>query len=465
VKRSGLFVFAFSSAVLLGAGAACSELFDDPQQCAFDRDCEAVAKGSRCDIKQRICVPSTLASVDSGVTPPGPTGDGGAAPDADTFPAACDLSPKPEADVPGTVASTGQGVQIDLASDLTLDCSKDWRLGARLVVKSGAVLTIQAGTKVLMDKAANAGIVVQPGGRIVARGTADRPVVLTSNAPAPAVGDWRGLVLLGAAPPTGGTVDGVDPLLGYGGNAADDSSGALEFVRIEWSTAGLILGGVGNKTSLDGIQVRRSNDNCFVFTGGTAQAKHLVCQFPADEMFEMNAGFNGKLQYVFGSKTPAGPNHNGVLADSSFPQVYNATICGNNVANQGSGLLFRNGARLDFANAIVTGWGLGVEAGGNIGNPLEVRSSVIAENATNPANAVDAGFDTLAMLNDQGRANRFTPAGLVDCYDPAAPKPWPGTAIVGRTPPNDGFFDTAATYVGAVRDANDPWLRAPWIVW
>lgn len=218
MKRTGLVSLSLSlplcASLLFLAGAACSDLFDDPRQCAFDRDCEAIAKGSRCDVKQRICVGADPSGRDGGGDPaPGPTDDGGAARDAEPLPAACDVSPKPAEAVPGTVVQAGAGAQIDVASALTLDCSKDWTLAARLVVKSGAVLTIQAGTTVLMDKAANAGIVVQPGGRIVARGTSDRPVVLTSSAPAPAVGDWRGLFLLGAAPPAGGSVDGVDPLL------------------------------------------------------------------------------------------------------------------------------------------------------------------------------------------------------------------------------------------------------------
>ena len=201
---------------------------------------------------------------------------------------------------------------------------------------------------------------------------------------------------------------------------------------------------------------------------------------PADEMFEVNAGFSGKLQFLYGQKRPQGANHHGLLVDDAFPVVYNATLCGDNVANAGTGVLFRNNARLDLGNAIVAGWFTGADAVGTIGMPVDVRSSVFDGNATNPAYAEDPaqmdqasplfnddnGYDELAMLGDPARANKATSAGLVDCYDPAAPKPWPNAALGGaRTPPADGFFDTTATYVGAVKDGSDPWLRAKWISW
>jgi hypothetical protein len=32
-------------------------------------------------------------------------------------------------------------------------------------------------------------------------------------------------------------------------------------------------------------------------------------------------------------------------------------------------------------------------------------------------------------------------------------------------PPDDGFFDASARYVGAVKDASDTWATGAWTVW
>ena len=49
---------------------------------------------------------------------------------------------------------------------------------------------------------------------------------------------------------------------------------------------------------------------------------------------------------------------------------------------------------------------------------------------------------------------------LVACHDSKNPQPWPNAPLTAgaRTPPNDGFFDTAANYIGAFKDANDSWM-------
>lgn len=460
--------------------AACGDLFEDPQQCAFDRDCERFGD-AKCDIARKICVPSSTlldggTNGDDGGVSDSPDG-GTTTPDGGT-PPSCDVPNKPVSDVPGTVTQTAQGAENDLTTALTLDCTRDWRLVGRLVVKAGAVLTIQAGTTILADKISNAGIVVQPGGKIIARGTSDKPIVITSAVTPHAAGDWRGVFVLGAAPPANSSLDTNDPVLGYGGATADDESGALEFVRIEYSVKGLVLAGAGTKTKVDSVQVRRTTDDCFDLYGGTVNAKHLVCQFPGDELFETGNGYVGKLQYLFGHKTGAGNNHNGLLVDSSMVTAYNVTLCGDNVANNGTGIVFRSNARMDVANFVVSGWNTGLDAVGTVGMPLEIRNSIVADNATNPAYAEDPaqmdqnsplfnddnGYDEIAQFNDPARANKTTPAGLVDCFDPAAPKPYPPAAIGGaRTPPNDGFFDATATFLGAVADPNDAWIRGKWL--
>lgn len=452
----------------VAALAACADLFDEPSQCKSDRDCTKFA--AVCDVARAVCVaPASVAGDDAAAG----GGDGAADAAADVVvDPGCEIDPKPLADVPGTAIDAGDTE----TGDLTLDCTKEWTLKSRLFVKSGATLTIQAGVRLRAD--ANAAIVIRPGAKIVARGTRDRPIVMSTSSGDPQPSDWRGVFVLGAAPPTG--TYGGDSAYAFGGTTADDSSGALEFVRIEYANDGLVLGGVGSGTKIDGVQVRKAGDNCFTIVGGRFDAKHLVCQYPVDEMFEIGSGYQGRMQFVFGQKVPQGAGHHGLLVDgNSLPHLYNATLCGDDQANASYGLVVRNGARLDMNGGIFTGWFAGFDVVAAPGNPMEVKRSIFFGNATNPAYAEDpaqmdtnapdfdddTGFDELAFLGDGARANKTTDPGLVACFDPNAPQPWPGAPLTAGAPapPDDGFYDTTATYIGAFKDANDPWMKGAWV--
>jgi hypothetical protein len=456
-------------AALACAGAACAGLFDEPSQCKSDRDCAKFGEGVACDVTHAVCVmrgtPGDASLDASPPPPPPPPPDAGADAPVDER---CLAASKPRETVTGAAVAT----------DTTLDCTKDWVLPERLFVQKGVTLTIQPRTKLLLEK--DAGIVVLPGARIVAEGERDGPIVITSNEATPAPGDHRGVVVLGNAPRAGTAPFDDDPAQPYGGASPDDDSGSLRYVRIEYGTYGLALAGVGRKTKVDFVEARRLTDNCFTFQGGTADAKHLVCQYPGDEIIEFNDGYAGRTQFVFGQKTPLGTaNHHGVLADGSFPVVYNLTACGDSRSNMGYGLVVRNATRLDMANAILAGWSGGVDAVGALGTPLEARGSIAFMNTGNPAYAESAavadaasplfnddnGFDEIAWWNDPARGNSTADPGLAACFDAVMPKPWAAAALTtnARTPPNDGFFDATAAFIGAFRDPTDTWMTGAWL--
>lgn len=469
--KRGFVVSVVGSLVAL---VACADLFDEPSQCKSDRDCTKF--GAVCDVARAVCVaPGSLSGDDASVTD-GAGGTDGGAQDGPVVGPNCNIDPKPAQDVPGTAIDAGEAE----TGDLTLECDKDWNLKTRLFVKSGATLTIRPGVTIRAD--ANAAIIVRPGAKIVAQGTRDYPIVMTASSADPQPSDWGGLFVLGAAPPADQSYAG-DPAYAFGGANADDNSGILEFVRIEYANDGLVLGGVGKGTKIDFVQVRKAGDNCFGIAGGRFDAKHLVCQYPADEMFEISTGYQGRLQFLYGQKVPlsaAGGGHNGFLVDgNALPTVYNATLCGDDKANLSYGLFVRNGGRLDLNGGIFTGWYSGFDAVGTPGTPMEVRRSIFFGNATNPAypeNDPDAGagspnldddngFDEVAFLGDGARANKATNPNLGNCYDPKDPGPGPSASLTAGapTPPNDGFFDTAATYIGAFKDQNDAWMKGAWV--
>jgi hypothetical protein len=350
-------------------------------------------------------------------------------------------------------------------------------------VKSGATLTIQKGTRILGDT--GGGLFVAQGGKIVANGEKNAPIVFTSlkaeGTRAP--GDWIGLAIAGNAGPAG-TLPIAGAALPYGGGDAADTSGSLNYVRIEYAKIGTYWGGLGTGTQIDFVQVRRPNDNCYAFYGGTFNAKHLVCQSPADEHFEMDAAYQGKLQFLLGQNTPTDtPNHDGILVNAAYPTIYNATICATASPNQGYGMLLRAAPQGHFANVIITGWNAGVDVVTAPGTPLDLVSSIFFGNHTqniayvedpavtdpnDPTFDDDNGFDEIAWFKNPDAKNAETdPSINPACFDLAKPAFGPPTAITtnAATPPADGFFDANANYIGAVKDANDTWATGAWIVW
>jgi hypothetical protein len=132
----------------------------------------------------------------------------------------------------------------DLVESQTLTSDRTWILNGPVHVKAGATLTIEAGTTIKGTKSPAVGLlVIEPGAKIEAVGTADAPIVFTSMAePGDRTpGDWGGLVVLGKAPINvpGGTanVEGIEVSAAttYGGSDPSDSSGTLRYVRIEFA--------------------------------------------------------------------------------------------------------------------------------------------------------------------------------------------------------------------------------------
>lgn len=205
----------------------------------------------------------------------------------------------------------------------TLDASKVYLLKSQVFVPDGVTLTIPAGTVIKGEKATKAALIVKPGGKLIANGTASNPVVFTSNQ---AVGerdkgDWAGILLLGKAFVNQAgqvAIEGITPQTFYGAKYADaaavvnfstnatDNSGSLTYVRIEYAgieltanneTNSLTMGGVGNATVLDNIQVSYGGDDGFEWFGGTVNAKHLISQATWDDDFDTDFGWSGKVQF------------------------------------------------------------------------------------------------------------------------------------------------------------------------
>lgn len=210
-----------------------------------------------------------------------------------------------------------------ITADLKLKSCRVYKLQGLVYVANNATLTIEAGTTIKGIKGAagqpGGGLIVTRGSKLVAEGTASDPIIFTSNEATPVSGDWSGIVLLGKAPtnhPSAVIVEGItnNPPADatYGGptnNIANDNSGILKYVRIEYAgyelgtdneLNGLTLAGVGNGTTLDYIEVYKSNDDAFEFFGGTVNASHLLAIDALDDLFDTDNGYSGTISYALG---------------------------------------------------------------------------------------------------------------------------------------------------------------------
>jgi hypothetical protein len=277
----------------------------------------------------------------------------------------------------------------DIAANRTLTADRVWVLSGYVRVLNNATLTIEAGTVIKGDKATKAALIIERGGKINAAGTADRPIVFTSNQPvgSRAIGDWSGVVICGKSftNQTGGEAQYEGGILGanvamYGGTDANDNSGVMKFVRIEYAGIAiqqdreinsLTLAGVGAGTTIENIQVSFGGDDGFEWFGGTVNCKNLIAYRCTDDDFDFEFGYTGRVQYAVSIKDPnvfdasASGASNGIECDNGVsvddnpankPYLSNFTFIGPGInanAKHNVGVLFRKGTRFVLRNSII----------------------------------------------------------------------------------------------------------------
>ena len=219
-------------------------------------------------------------------------------------------------DAPEVLEDTLEG---NITADRTISAANKNFLKGFVYVKSGATLTIEAGSVIKGISVAPgeraASLIIEPGAKIIAEGTVDKPIVFTSDKePGKRVtGDWGGLIICGNARvnrTNQPTIEG-GPGTHYGNTTSDEfngeSSGKLKYVRIEFAgyplepdkeINGLTFGGVGSGTEVEFVQVSYSNDDSYEWFGGTVNAKHLIAYKGWDDDFDTDFGYTGKLQFL-----------------------------------------------------------------------------------------------------------------------------------------------------------------------
>ncbi|NQY05137.1 MAG: multidrug transporter [Flavobacteriaceae bacterium] len=312
--------------------------------------------------------------------------------------------------------------------DLTLDPNNSYTINGSLIMGAGTTLTVPAGMTVnALAAGSDVYLAISQGARIVANGTAANPIVFTSNATNPSAGDWGGLILLGRAPVNSvtGTATATSEIasLPYGGNVANDDSGILRYVRVEYSGGsadgqsennGISFYGVGNGTTVDYVQAFEGLDDGIEFFGGTVNVSNAIVVNAQDDSIDWTEGYTGTITNAYvkhgathdkgieadGYNTDIGNNSNPLYF--SAPTVNNLTIVGLGSANSSEAVRLRAGTQGIFNNVYLQGYGEGFDLDGDNGaNPtgdgvvndlLQVTDVTFNDITLNVKNDTDVAF-------------------------------------------------------------------------
>ena len=443
--------------------------------------------------------------------------------------------------VNGGGGGTAQGETITLqgriSKDTLLKKQNTYILKGLVYMVNNATMTIEAGTviKGSFSGADVAALVITRGAKIQANGTATDPIVFTSASPNPQSGDWGGIVICGKAPVntsfngaanTFQVEGGIDNANGdglAGGTDADDNSGTLKYVRIEYAgyafqpdkeINSLTMAAVGRGTTIENIQVSYAKDDAYEWFGGSVNCKFLIAYKTLDDDFDTDNGYNGKVQFglvirdslladISRSEAFESDNNSGgtTATPKTAPIFSNITAIGpratlTNIGNS----LFRGGAHIrrntamSLFNSIILGWPIGLELDATTGSSVALNmedSSLRLRNITLAGNTVAirfAGTAGATITSDATFATWFnTPfynndilvnvsdARLVQPFNYSAPDPTPFAGSNGNVRINTGggftdpkfngdtFFDKTITFRGAIAPAGP--LTSWWKGW
>ena len=226
------------------------------------------------------------------------------------------------------VQSVGTGGVTYIDENQTWTNDRIWLMDGKIVVRNGATLTIEAGTivKAETDDGADATVlVIAKGGKINAVGTADDPIIFTDNddqigyddngispnrVPSD-MGKWGSIVVLGNA--STGTDTGEAEIEGiatgydwttYGGSDNSENSGNIEYVSIRHSgkelnageeLQGLTMGGVGNGTTVQNLEIVGSKDDGIEIFGGSVDVTNLFIYYNGDDAIDLDQAYKGTI--------------------------------------------------------------------------------------------------------------------------------------------------------------------------
>lgn len=373
--------------------------------------------------------------------------------------------------------------------------------------EDGSEINIAAGATIKSDVSDKGALIIERGAKINAMGTAAKPIVFTSGK---AVGqrnpgDWGGIIILGKAKTNRSTEPTIEGGVGknFGGTVDNDNSGTLKYVRIEFAGIasqpnseinGLTLGGVGSGTTIEYVQVAYGNDDAFEIFGGTVNAKYLVAYATADDDFDFDFGYSGRIQFGVALRDPSvvdpGDAGNGIECDNdgtgtnatpaTRPVLSNFTFVGPNVDNTASknhnyANRFRRATNFVLNNSVLIGWmkgGLSLESDATYNslvgttttsefknNLLHANASTYRIGSVTVAGATDAAVKAKAEGSATITLAAAADAKITDPFNLTSPNLLPASgspALTGAAFAGDltNTFFTSTTYRGAFSTTN-----------
>ncbi|WP_148862121.1 hypothetical protein [Marinobacter fonticola] len=389
----------------------------------------------------------------------------------------------------------------DVLADTTWKAGKTYVLEKTIYVDQGANLTIENGVTVKGER--GSALIVTRDSKLFSRGSADAPVVFTSaqDNGQRKRGDWGGVALLGKAPVNqpNAAIEGVpegDSRGRFGGNDRQDSCGVMQYTRIEFAgfevyknneLNGLTLGGCGQNTIVQHVQVHRSLDDGIEMFGGQVDLKHVVVSGAGDDGIDWDWGWTGRVQFAIIQQHPdAGDNgfegdnngddHN--ARPRSEPTFYNVTMVGGGLsAKKHRGMVIREGSGAHFHNMIIDSYGIEAldlrdEVSALVGaGTLSFSGSIVASTGNLGQSADehgdtddDYGFDEKAWIRSPQHHNHFRveSAMMTSARNVSSPSFQPimtSRQMQAVAPPQSEFFDESATFQGAINPiAEKSWL-------
>lgn len=225
----------------------------------------------------------------------------------------------------------------NITGETTWETGKTYILGGRIAVVAGATLTIEGGAVVKGEAGTGSNataLLVARDGTLNANGTVDAPIIFTSvadeitpeqvasgdftspNLDPDVNGLWGGVIILGNAPISasneGGDVNEVqiegiptsDSNGLYGGSDVGDSSGSITYISIRHGGSnigegneinGLTLGGVGNGTVIENIEIVANQDDGVEFFGGSVDATNVMVWNNGDDAVDTDQAWSGTI--------------------------------------------------------------------------------------------------------------------------------------------------------------------------
>jgi hypothetical protein len=200
----------------------------------------------------------------------------------------------------------------------------------------------------------------------------------------------------------------------------------------------LTLGGVGNGTTIDYVQVSYALDDAFEWFGGTVNCSHLIAYKTLDDDFDSDNGYRGNVQFGIVlrdssradiSKVEAFESDNDAngsdLTPQTAPVFSNITAIGpraakNNIGNSlyNAAAQLRRNTSTSIFNSVIMGWPTGLLIDASKGTPVQgniTAGKLVVQNTT------IAGCATATKFADNtGSATGWTNADVTNWFGTTA---------------------------------------------